>query len=264
MGVALKRFGLQLLAVSSSLILARTYAQPVVVTARLDARRLKAGEATTLRVLAQIAPENRDASARIFSWNVDAMLTGGAIAQFDAAGLRRPNSDNDPQTSSSGTSEGSNIRSIRDSFLNRTNAGRNEPIELFSIPLRAITPGTASIFIQAGSIADEPDFVVEPVGDGPTLIGGDYREAQVQLEVYAPVTNLVISISQAVLPQNAGRLLTVSFPTVSGTSYFAESTTNLILPQSWRELSNGPHNLGYADDTNSLPFRFYRVRVTEP
>lgn len=235
-------------------------AQPALVTSQLETNRVPVGASTVLHVFAQIAPEYQGGYAQIFSWNVDALLNG-TPASFDATGVLRSNSDNDPESSSPGTLDGPNIRSIRDSFLNNTNAGRSEPIELFSVPVKAIEPGTALISIQAGALADEPDFVVEPIGDGPTLIGGNYQAAQVQLTVLAPLTNIIAKVTQTPLPQNGGNLITISFPTLNDYNYFVEGTTNVIDPVSWQALPNAPYNSGFADDTNSVPFRFYRVRA---
>jgi hypothetical protein len=249
---------MKLLCAMSLLLVSELRAQPVSVTAQLETNRVQVGASTTLHVFAQIAPEFRGGSARIFSWNVDAISSG---PQFDIANLRRPTSDNDPQTSSSGTPDGLNLRSIRDSFLNITNAGRDTMIELFSVPLLALSPGLGTIAIQAGTLADEPDFVVEPVGDGPTLTGGDYRQAQVQLEIIAPLTNFVTSISRTPLPENEGLLITVAFPISAGYSYSVEYATNLSTVPSWLTLPNAPHNVGFADDTNTVPLRFYRIRA---
>ena len=237
------------------------HAQPVIVTTELATNRIPAGGSTTLRVFAQIAPAHRDTSARIFSWNVDA-LAGGALAGFEVAGLQRPLTDNDLETSSPGIVDEPNIRGIRDSFLNVTNAGRNAPIELFSVPVRGLAAGRAAISIQAGSFPEEPDFVIEPIGDTPTLTGADYSLATVALEIFAPLTNLVARLSRATLPENQGELLTISFAVATGYDYFVDSATNLLAGE-WTPLPKPPHNIGYADDTNSAPRRFYRVRAME-
>jgi hypothetical protein len=233
------------------------------VTAQLETNRLPVGGSTTLHVFAQIAPDYRGGYARIFSWNVDALLSGSPAGRFDPATLVRPNSDNDPQSSSAGTVDDRNLRSIRDSFLNSTNAGRDTPVELFSVALLALAPGSVYIALQPGTFADEPDFTVDPIGEGPTLTGGDYQQAHVQLDMYAPL-EFSANISQTVLPANQGRLITISFPTSSGFNYTVESVTNTALPTPqpiWQPLPNSPHNQGFADDTNSVPRRFYRVRA---
>ena len=238
----------------------RAYAQPVLVTAQLETNRLAVGASTVLHVFAQIGPEHQGGYAQIFSWSVD-VITDGAAARLDSVHLLRPNSDNDPQTSSAGTLEGLNLRSVRDTFLNLTNAGRTAPVELFSVPVIAVEPGQATIAIQAGSGSDDPDFVIAPIGDGPTLTGGDYQNARVQLQVLAPLTNLFATIAQTTLPANQGLLITISFPKVDGYDYTVESSAALGVNAQWQALPNAPHNLGFADDTNSVPLRFYRIKA---
>lgn len=252
----------------SLLLTARTLtAQSVIVTAALETNRLAPGATTLLTVYAQVAPEFRATSDQIISWYVDLLALDDTIAVLDPAQLVRPLSDNDPLTSSSGTPAGPNLRAIHDTFLNTTNAGVQQPIELFSIPVRALAPGVAAFAVQAGT--EDPnlaaDFLVAPIGDGPLLTGGDYTSARVELRVIAPLTNLLASITQTALPENRGQLITIRFPVSPENSYTVEYRDKIAAAGAlvWQPLPNAPHNLGYADDTNTVPARVYRVNVMQ-
>jgi hypothetical protein len=238
-------------------------AQAVIVTVTLDTNRLALGSSATLRAYAQVAPGYRASAAQIFSWYIDLVVSGSNTVELAYSSLQRPASDRDPLTSSAGTRDGPNVRGIYDTFLARTNVGVTEPVELLSIPVRAVAPGVATIAIQAGTAVNglENDFVVEPIGDGPILTGADYTLARAEIRVTAPLTNVVATISQTLLPENRGRLMTIRFPVVSGNIYAVEYRTALDASTTWQSLPQAPHNTGYADDTNSTPARFYRVKV---
>jgi hypothetical protein len=240
-------------------------AQPVIVTTTLDTNRLTLGASTTLRVYAQVAPEYRATAAQIFSWYIDLVVLGSNAVELVHSGLQRPTSDKDTLTSSAGTLDLQNVRGIHDTFLSRANAGVADPIELLSIPIKAIAPGLATIAVQAGTGVEdlEEDFIVEPVGDGPTFTGGNYTLARAEIRVTVPLTNLVATISQTALPENRGRLMTIRFPVLTGNIYAVEFSPGLGTAMTWQPLPNVPHNNGYADDTNSAPARFYRVKVIE-
>ena len=160
-------------------------AQPVLVTLKLDQSQIAVGGTATLHVLAQIAPAARAPADRIFSWYVDLLNLNGGIASADYGALQRPASDKEAQTSSTGHTEEANRLGIYDAFLNLPGAGRDAPVELFSIPLKAMAPGRATFHIRAGTGVSllSADFLVAATGGGEPLVGGDYNAATIELEV---------------------------------------------------------------------------------
>ena len=237
--------------------------QAVVVTASLETNRVAVGGVTTLHVYARIAPAVRDASAGIFSWHVDLLAGANAVARLDFNNLKRPLSDNEVQTSSGGFDDGVNRRGIRDTFLNLTGAGQDGEVELFSVPVHAEAPGSLSFAVQAGTGIDglESDFVVLPNPAGPLLLGGDYSLAQVQLEVMPVAGAVKAGITHTPLPGGRGELITVRFQIAARIDYVVERSAALEDPGGWKPLPGAPHNLGFADDTNNVPQRFYRIRA---
>jgi hypothetical protein len=252
-----------MLALGMALAIPNSWCEAVIVSSTLDTNRLVAGSSTVLHVFARIAPDQQTNGLQIFSWDIDLISLGDPCVRIEAAQLLRPTSDNDPETSSAGTQDGSNLRSIHDTFLDLMGAGHDQPVELFSVPIAAISPGKVTLAIQAGTGSEEMggDFVVQPSGDGPPLIGGYYSAARVDLEITAPLTNLTSRITQTPLPQSDGRLITITFPVLAENDYVVEYTPSISTPVLWQPLPNPPHNAGFADDTNSQPRRFYRVRV---
>src|SRR5262245_13709300 len=102
----------QCLAVAACLAQAAAQGQSVVVTASLDATSINAGQTTTLRVFAQVAPAFRPSSDRIFSWYLDVLNTNGPAASANYVAMVKPASDNDPLISSKGFADGANRRGI--------------------------------------------------------------------------------------------------------------------------------------------------------
>ena len=235
--------------------------QVVNVTLRLDTNRVEVGSATILRAFAQVIPQQQPV-AQIFSWYVDLVNTGGSIASGDFANLKRPVSDQDLRTSSSGTTDGANQRGIYDTFIDLPGAGRDAPVELFSVPVKGLAPGRATFRAEAGSgVAGlGPDFVVAPSSGGEPLLGGEYSGALAQLEVIGASPEPTLFISSSPLPP-LGRRLTITFSPIAGQTHFIEFQSDLGSDSGWQPLPGGPHNSGSAIDTNSFPSRFYRLRV---
>jgi hypothetical protein len=235
-------------------------AQPVLVSARLDRDTVEAGESTTLRVFAQITPSLQASTDRILTWYVDLLYTNGQVASVDFDSLTRPTSDNLPETSSSGTSDGLNRRAIFDTFLNLPDAGRLASVELFSVRVLGQANGQTTFRVQAGTTAPtlQYDFQVAPAGGGAALTGGDYSAAMATLQVgtNAPPTPPTIAIAPGV---NAGELL-ISYPVQTGTDHWVEYLDDLSATN-WTSLPGGPHNSGQVTVPTTQPARFYRVRV---
>ncbi len=236
-------------------------AQAVAVTMRLDVSRIAVDEATTLHVFAQVVPGQRAASDRIFSWYVDLLNSQGAVAQANYSSLQKPTSDKDPKTSSAGATDGFNRRGIYDTFINRAGAGVSEPVELFSVPIAALAPGRATFRVSPGT--GQPlsaDFLVAPKGGGNPLTGGNYDAASIELEV-VPAAACTLKLALAHAPVTGGKnKLTLTFPPCAGKTHFVEFRDKLNTG-SWQTLPAGPHNTGTVTDTNSVPGRFYRVRI---
>lgn len=158
---------------------------PVTVVLRLDATRIEPGQTTVARALAQVAPDFRVRADRIFSWNLDLLVLEPEVAVMQAATLIRPRSDQDPVLGSKGLADGSILRGVRDSFLNLDRAGVDGLVELFSVTLQAVAPGTCVVRLRAGTLGTEssPDFLVLPLGDEDPFAGGDYTGATATLTV---------------------------------------------------------------------------------
>lgn len=237
-------------------------AQAVAVTLQLDSTSIAAGETTQLHVLAQIVPSQRASSDRIFSWYIDLLDNDGSVAipQFDQ--LRKTASDQDSQTSSSGRTDGAHRRGIYDTFLNLPNAGRDTPVELFSVPVSALAPGRVVFSVQAGTTVSElnSDFIVAPAGGGDPRLGGDYSGAKVELQVRGTAAPR-LSISSRVLASQE-QVLTVTFTPQAGQTHVVEYRNDLGSGPAWQSLPGAPHNSGTVTDTNRVVHRFYRLRVT--
>lgn len=232
-------------------------AQAVDVTLTLDQSTVLVGQETTLRAFAQIVRELQPSTDRIFSWYVDLLNPNPDAGQLQPLTLARSASDQDPRTSSGGTVDGSNILGIYDTFIDLDAAGRDAPVELFSISIRAIQPGATTLQLRAGTSEPDlgPDFIVAPAGGGDPLLGADYSLAQVQLTVIESLPPVRLEI------ERAGSTITLSFPLVPGASHFVEFQDALDPAAPWQPLPNSPHNSGEATDQLNGSFRFYRLRM---
>ena len=237
-------------------------AQAVAVTASLETNRLDVGGSTTLHVFAQIVPALRPSTDRIFSWYVDLLDPVSAVAVPDLAHLKKTTSDQDPATSSNGVANGTNQRGIYDTFLNLANAGRDNPVELFSVPIKAVAAGHARFSVQPGTgvPALGADFIVAPTEAVDPLLGADYTAATADLDVITTAIDVQVLINRSPLPSGPGSLLTLTFPVLAGHSYTVEAAATVV-STNWQALPNPPHNTGSVTDTNTLRQRFYRVRV---
>jgi hypothetical protein len=256
----LLRTGILLLAFCCSLSGA---AQPVKVTMLFDTNRLAVGQTTLLHVFAEITPDEKPATLQIFSWYVDLLNESASIATADYGQVKRAASDQDPRLSSGGVSDGANRRGIFDTFLNSPGAGHDGPIELFSVPVTATAVGQATFSVTAGTGVSSltADFFVAPEGGGDPLTGGDYTDASASLDASKPtVTPVPIRIAETAL--GAGQTsVTITFLPQSGANQYVESTDALGPAATWRVLPGAPHNSGIAAETNSVPMRFYRLRI---
>jgi len=249
--------------VATVIFMARARSQIVAVITTLETNRVAVGTSTRLHVYAQIIPDKRPSTDRIFSWYVDLLNSNGAVAGADYARLQKNASDQDPATSSTGTTTGSDRHGIYDTFINLPAAGRDNPVELFSVPLTALTVGTTTFRVQAGTgVANlDADFLVAPSSGGDPLVGGIYTVAFVNLEVTASVIEGP-PLSIASVPLADGRTkVTLSYPVTAGRNYFVEFKDNLSSGLTWQTLAGGPFNLGTVANTNTLRQRFYRLRV---
>ena len=120
-------------------------AQVVAVTMQLDNPSIGLGGVTTLHVYAQVVPAQRPTSERIFSWYVDLLNPTPGIAAADYSQLQKPTSDNNAQTSSTGTTQSGNRLGIYDTFINdspvsKSGTGVNTPVELSTSRSRESRP----------------------------------------------------------------------------------------------------------------------------
>lgn len=236
---------------------------PVLVTLRLDRSSLQAGGETTLRAFARIDPALAATADQIFSWNVDLLALDGAVAGIDPLRLARAASDRDPDTSSGGVPDGSDLRGIRDTFLNRPAAGLGEPVELFSVPVLAVSSGTARFRLAPGAsgIFFDSDFLVVPKDDSPALTGGNYQEAFAVLTVGSAPEGPTLQIS--VTPE--GRIK-IEFDTAAGAQYSLESRDGWGAQQPWQAFPGGAVNAGRftLEIHNSGGVRFFRALQQAP
>lgn len=266
-GWRLSRMALLIACVGPCLLL-RAVAQYVEVGLRLDTNRVEVGSSTVLRAFAQVVPEERVNSDRIFSWYLDALVLDPALATADFASLQRTTSDRDPKTSSGGTAEGSHRRGIFDTFLNRPGAGVLTTVELFSVPVKGIAPGKARFRVAAGSTvpALAADFIVAPKSGIEPLFGGIYDAARIELEVVAksvPPTNCVVNLTASSALRPDGRVLvSLAFGTCPGKRHTVEFRDQGGTG-TWQALPGAPHNSGLVTQTNSAAQRYYRVRIED-
>lgn len=244
-------------------VAASAASEPVRVTAILDTNQIALGQTTFLHVFAEIAPEAKAGTSQIFSWYTDLTNDTPLLATADYGALRRPSSDNDAQTSSSGITEGANRLGIFDTFLNRGGAGRDAPVELFSVPITAVAEGRATFRVAPGSgVSDlSADFIVAPEGGGDPLTGADYTDAFASLQISGSRLNPVSLKIAAARLTGAQTSVTISFPVQSLADFYVESTDSINQTPIWKVLPGAPHNSGTVRETNSLPYRFYRLRL---
>jgi hypothetical protein len=236
--------------------------QVVDVTVSLDQTKIRLGEQTTLHVYAQIIPAERPGSDRIFSWYVDLLKATGASARFDATALVKPTSDKNPKTSSYGTVQNTQIQGIFDTFIGLPGAGKDTPVELFSLPIKGIELGKTTFKIQAGTTADLfADFIVAPAGGGDPLTGGIYTAAQIELQVGDSLSIPHLNIAVAFNSQTQKQETTLTFTPSAGADYFVEFQDDLDPSGPWQSLPGSPHNSGQVIDISPQPHRFYRLRV---
>jgi len=239
------------------------FGQAVAVTARFDTNRLAVGATTTLRVYGQVLPAYRATSDRIFSWYIDLLNTNSPSAQANYGALLKQASDNDPQTSSTGTTQGPNRRGIYDTFINLPSAGVASPVELVSVPVTAAALGQTRFLVQAGSGVSgmSSDFIVAPSGGGNSLFGGDYTAAFADLQVVPPSScTLTLQVTALPAPVPNSRLQ-LSFSPCPGYQHTIEARTQLDDATGWQPLAGAPHNSGSLIVTNTGSQRFFRVRA---
>lgn len=238
--------------------------QAVAVTLRLDTNTIGICETTTLRVYAQVVPALRPTADRIFSWYVDVLNTNGLVVLANYSALVKSTSDNDPETSSTGFTDGAHRRGIYDTFVNLPGAGTTNAVELLAIPLTGLRVGQTSFRVQHGTGVPNlsEDFIVAPQGGGNPSTGGDYTLAQIGLNVVSNATTGVkrLSIAHEKLSGTTNKS-TLTFNGVAGCDCFVEHRTALGVAPTWQAFPGGPHNQGVYRDTNNLPTRFYRLRA---
>jgi len=237
-------------------------AQAVAVTARLDTNVISVGSSTTLRVFAQVVPALRSNSERIFAWYLDVLDTNGSVASANYAAMQKSSSDNDPDISSTGTTDGANRRGIFDTFLNLPGAGVTNPVELMAIPVTGLSIGQTRFMVQGGTTIPElsSDFIVAPIGGGLETTGGDYSAAIADLRVVSEVCVTRLQIERLVGIGPARFLLT--FTPCPGLYNTVEYRAGLNDAVGWRALPGAPHNSGSVVVTNAGPQQFFRVNAT--
>jgi hypothetical protein len=234
-------------------------AQVVAVTMSLDDSSIVVGEGTTLRVYAQVVPNVRTNADRIFSWYVDVLNTNGVAAVADYGAMLKATSDNYPQTSSNGVSQGSNRVGIYDTFLDLPGAGVSNAVELMAIPVSGAGAGQTRFRVRAGTgvPALSADFLVAPKGGGDPLEGGDYAAAFADLTVIeATPCDIALQIAR-----QTGGTLRVSFTPCAGRNHTVEYRDALNNASTWQALPNAPHNSGLLTVTNLPTQRFFRIRA---
>jgi hypothetical protein len=257
-------FPISMIAMAALFGLARaSLAQTVAVTMSLDAPTISVGQSTTLRVFAQVVPNLRTNSDRIFSWYVDVLNTNGATAGANYNAMQKPPSDNDPLVSSNGFTNGANRLGIYDTFLNLPGAGVTNRVELMRIPVSGLSAGQTRFMVRHGTGVPSlsEDFIVAPLSGGGFLSGGEYSTAFADLIVLAAPTNAItcLNITRTNLAGGLNKV-TVQFCPLAGYDHHVEYRDQLVGGPGWQTFANGPHNSGVYIDTNNVPVRFYRIR----
>lgn len=173
----------------------------VRVTLQLDQTTLKVGQTTTAHVMAEIVPAEKPNTTQIFSWYVDLLNSAPTVFQIDPTTIIVPTADSDPNTSSKGTFTSGNLRAVYNSFFNTTNAGHDVAIELFSVTVKAVAVGSATLSVAAGSGAPalDHDFIVATISGDP-IFGGLYDTTPTQLTSFNnvpptidPIANITVA-----------------------------------------------------------------------
>ena len=240
----------------------QTFAQAVAATLALDTNSISVGQTTTLHIYAQVVPTLRTNADRIFSWYVDLLNTNGSAVSANYSAMLKSASDNDPQTSSAGVSQGANQRGIYDTFLNRPGAGTSNAVELMTIPVSGLAAGRTRFLVQAGSGVPSlsSDFLVAPKGGGTPYVGGDYTAGFIDLTVVdsTPCT-LQLNITRT-----GPASLQLTFTPCPGRTHTIEFRNALDDAPGWQPLAGAPHNSGSVTVGNTPNSRFFRVRASLP
>lgn len=241
---------------------AKSFGQAVSVTMDLDASAIGVGQNTTLHVYAQVLPAYRPTSDRIFSWYVNVINTNGNVASANYGAMQKAASDKDPQTSSTGVTQGANRTGVYDTFLNLARAGVTNRVELMSIPISGVATGYTRFLVQAGTgVPNLSDDFLVALTNGNSLFGGDYLAASVQLAVgVPPPVTLRLTNSVVPLPGNSNKV-TLTYNTLAGYNHYVESRDQLVGGAGWQTFPGGPHNSGVYLSTNNASVRFYRIRA---
>jgi hypothetical protein len=241
-------------------------AQAVSVTMSLDSPTTSISQTTMLHIYAQVVPSLRTNSDRIFSWYIDVLNTNGTIASANYSQMQKTASDQDPETSSSGFSQGANRRGIYDTFLNRPGAGTTNPVELLSVPVSGLAPGTTRFLVQAGTGVPQmsSDFLVAPKGGGQPYVGGDYSAAFVDLIVLNPAPCAPLLHIAPLSGPGPGATLLLTFTPCPNRTHTVEFISALTNGAVWQALPGAPHNSGSVTVTNSTSQRYFRVRASQP
>lgn len=233
-----------------------TQAQAVAVTARFDTNQIAFGGVTTFRVFAQVVPSLRPSSDRIFSWYLDVLNLNSNVVAADYNTLIKTASDNDPGSSSAGTSVDADRHGIYDTFLDLPGAGIAQPVEILSFRVTGATTGKGRIQVRAGtgvpSLAH--DFIVAPSQGGSFFSGGDYTIALDELEVLEDCKLRVL------IGRPTSDTVELTFTPCVGFTHTVEWKTELNNEIIWQPLPNAPHDSGKVTVPNPLTDRFYRVR----
>lgn len=243
-----------------------TSAQVVNVTLVADTNRIPVGSSTMLRAYAQIIEPMRTGSDRIFSWYIDIQSGSDSIAKPDYANLLKPDSDNDPLTSSPGISSGASRIGIYDYFMSREGAGKTTPVLLFTVPIKGISVGSEEYRIKAGTgvPALAEDFIVAPAGGGDPITGGIYSNAAVKIEVIAGTITTPLDpfpITLARTSPASKNLINMTWPVQAGWRYSLEYRNDLKPATSWQPMPSVALTTGSATITNVGPAQFFRIKA---
>jgi hypothetical protein len=234
------------------------FGQAVDVTVRIEPNLLYVGESTVLRAYGQVLPAITNEADRIFSWYVDLINGDGSVAQAQYCCVAVTNADNFPATSSSGTTDGFHRRGIHDTFMGLAGAGMNEPVELFNVPVTAVSTGVVTFSVAPGTTVTNltHDFQVARKGGGAAFTGGVYTAASADLYVLGPFEADVRTVA-------GGN--EISFPAAAGLESTVQYRDDIMAGPGWADLPGGPHNSGVVtDQVSTVSRRYYRVKVTSP
>lgn len=233
---------------------------PVQATLRVDRANLGIGETTVIRAFAQVDASLRSTADRIFSWNVDLLSLDPEVAVPDPGSLVRPVSDKDPVLGSTGLVDGPHLRGIRDSFLELPGAGLAQAVELFSVAVRALTPGKATFRLRAAVAGGglDPDFLVLPIDDRDAWSGAGYEGAVVTVTVNG--TGAGTPPTLRIGPGAVGAVR-IEAATVAGSRVALEESDGLEAGAVWKrvaESADGTAVVSY-ETKSTAPRRFYRA-----